>query len=190
MKIGIDLDEVLAELLSAVIEYHNFAYKTAFTKNQFRSHLYWKTLDGTKDEVIRKVRDFYKTDYFKNVKPVAGAIKALPILKQDNDLFIITARPNEILEDTKEWVDRYFPNLFSGIYLANHFPQSGASIAKSQICDELEIEVMIEDSIESALDCAGLKRRVLLFDCPWNQQAELPSGISRVLSWKEILKTI
>ena len=97
MKIGIDLDEVLAEFLSAVIEYHNFTYKTALTKNQFRSHLYWKTFGGTVDGAVQKVRDFYKTDYFKNVKPVAGAIKALPILKQDNDLFIITARPNEIL---------------------------------------------------------------------------------------------
>jgi len=190
MKIGIDLDGVLAELLSAIIEYHNVTYKTELAQKQFKSHGFWKTWGGTRDEAIQKLRDFYQTNYFKNIKPVSGAIKALSNLKQNNDLFVITARPNEIIKDTKKWLNQYYPNFFSGTYFANHCPQSGSEIPKSQICDELEIEVMIEDSIENALDCAGLKRRVLLFDRPWNQQAELPSGISRVLSWKEILKTI
>ena len=190
MIIGIDLDEVLAEFLSAVIEYHNFTYKTELTKKQFKSYSFWKIWGGTMDGAIQKIYDFHKTYYFKNIKPVTGAIKALTILKQDNDLFVITARQNNIKKETKEWVNQYFPNLFSGIYLGNHFSQNGDAIAKSKICDDLAVEVMIEDSIENAIDCISPKRRVFLFDRPWNQQAELPPEISRVFSWKEIAKAI
>jgi len=42
MKIGIDLDEILAEFLTAAIQYHNNIYNTNFTKEQFHSYKFWE----------------------------------------------------------------------------------------------------------------------------------------------------
>ena len=52
----------------------------------------------------------------------------------------------------------------------------------------MKVELIIEDSLETAEECASSGLRVLLFDCPWNQNSNLPEGIMRVKSWKEIVE--
>jgi uncharacterized HAD superfamily protein len=60
---------------------------------------------------------------------------------------------------------------------------------KSAMCKELGIQVMIDDHMSVAKDCAEAGIRVLLFDQPWNQ-GELPMGAERVHSWDEIVKKL
>ena len=55
MKIGIDLDQVLADLLPALIEFHNFTYGTVLTEKQFNSDKFWEVWGGTREEAIKKV---------------------------------------------------------------------------------------------------------------------------------------
>ncbi len=190
MKIGIDLDEVLADFLSALIEYHNATYGTSLVREQFQSYRFWETWDGTREETIQKVYDFHKTPYFRNMKPVIGSQEAVGILKQNNDLFVVTSRQNDIVETTREWIAKHFPDIFSGVFFANHYSQNGSSITKRQICDSVGVDVLIEDSPEYALECLDAKRKVLLLDCPWNRYSELPRGTYRVNSWDEIIENI
>jgi 5'(3')-deoxyribonucleotidase len=190
MKIGIDLDEVLADFLSALIEYHNYTYGTSLVREQFQSYKFWETWGGTRKEAIQKVYDFHKTSYFKNIKPLVGSQEAISILKQNNDLVIVTSRQDDIAEATKKWIAQNFPNVFSKVYFANHYSQNGSPKTKKQICDSVGVNVLIEDSPEYALECLNPERRILLLDCPWNRSFELPNGIYRVNSWKEILDSI
>ena len=190
MKIGIDLDEVLADFLTALLKYHNATYGTNLKREQFLSYGFWKTWGGTRDEAIQKVYDFHKTPYFKNIQPVACAKKAISSLKQNNDLLIVTSRQNSVENETREWVDKHFPNAFADICFANHYSQGGAEKTKSQICNETKIELLIEDSVGYALECFSSKRKVFLLDCPWNQSSELPQGIRRFSSWDKIVKAI
>jgi len=190
MKIGIDLDEILADSLSSLIEYHNFTYGTKLKRDQFLSYGFWKTWGGTRDEAIQKVYDFYKTPYFKNIQPIPGAKKAISLLKQNNDLLIVTSRQNDIIDATHEWVNKHFPDTFADIYFANHYSQGGTQKTKSQICDETKIDLLIEDSIDYALECFSSKRKVFLLDCPWNQSSELPQNIRRFSSWDKIIQAI
>ena len=190
MKIGIDLDEVLADFLLAVIKYHNLTYGTKLKRSQFLSYGLWKTWGGTEDEATQKLCDFYETPFFKNIQPVPSARKAIFTLKQNNDLFIITSRKNDIAETTQKWINKYFPNIFTEIYFANNYFQGGDSKTKAQICDEIGIDILIEDSMEYALECVNSKRKIFLLDCPWNQYPELPQGIRRFLSWDEIVQAI
>jgi len=190
MKIGIDLDDVLADFLSAVIEYHNAAYGTSLEREQFKSYKYWETWGGTRNEAIQKVYDFYKTPYFKNMKPVAHSQEAADILKQNNELLIVTSRQYDIAEATREWINRNFPDVFSDVFFANHYSQNGSSKTKKQICDSHGVDVLIEDYPDFALECINPERKILLFDCPWNRDSKLPQEIYRVHSWEEILKFI
>ena len=190
MKIGIDLDEILADFLSAIIKYHNLTYGTKLERGQFSSYGFWKTWGGTKEEAIQKVCDFYKTPFFKNIQPVSGAKKAISTLRQNNDLFIVTSRHDDVIDQTMKWVEGHFPNTFTDIYFANNYFQGGASKTKVQICDEIGANILIEDSMEYALECVNSKRKVFLLDYPWNQCPELPQGISRFSSWDEIVQAI
>ncbi len=190
MRIGVDLDGVLSQTIPAIIEFHNHTYGTNFVLEKFNSHDYWEVWGGTRDEAIDKVYEFYKTDYFRNIKPVPGALEVLNIFKKNNNLVIITARADIIADTTRKWVEKYFPNIFSEIYFANHFAQEGTERTKQEFCDSLDIDILIEDVIKYAAECVAPKRRVLLLDYPWNKVASLPVGIERVYSWKEILEKI
>lgn len=191
MKIGIDIDEVLARFLPAIIKYHNETYNTSLKDADFKTYNLWESWGGTKEESIEKINDFFQTDYFKKIKPISGAQKATRMLKENNDLSIITSRKDEIAKETESWVHQHFPNIFSEVHFAGHYFSNGQnSKTKRQICDSLEVNVLIEDNFEYALECLSPKRKVLLFDYPWNREIELPNGIKRVHSWEEIIEHI
>ncbi len=191
MKIGIDIDEVLARFLPAIIRYHNETYNTSLKKEDFKTYNLWESWGGTREESIGKINDFFKTDYFRKIKPISGAQEATRVLKDNNDLSIITSRKDEIAKETNYWVDKHFPNIFSGVHFAGHYFSNGKnSRTKGQICNSLDVDILIEDNFEYALECISPKRKVLLFDYPWNREIKLPQGIKRVHSWEEIIENI
>lgn len=188
--IGIDLDEVLGHFLPAFIEFHNNTYGTDLKPEQFHSYYFWEILGVTKENSIQKVYDFHKTPYFKNIKPIKGSKESLEILKKNNKLFIITSRQNSIADETNRWVENNFPNIFSGIYFTNNFSEYGDVKTKAEICDNLRIDVLIEDSFLFAAECLKPNRKILLFDYPWNKHLVLPEEIERVHSWEEVMEKL
>ncbi len=188
MNIGIDLDEVLSDFLSALITFHNNTYGTSLKREEFVSYKFWKIWGGTKKEAIKKVHDFYRTNYFKKIKPILKSQEVVNELKKKgNKLFVITSRQNEVSQETLDWVNKHFPNVFTNIYFTNSYSLSGKILTKEKISDQLSIDVLIEDSLEYALQCLGLNRKILLFDCSWNSMRKLPEGVFRVYKWEEIL---
>lgn len=189
MRIGIDIDEVLADSLSAIINFHNDTYDTALTRNQFHSYRFWEIWGGTMDEAIKKIYDFHRTPYFQNILPVSGAQDGVKALKDKHDLYIVTSREADIIDDTKHWIEQYFPNMFTDIHFANHYYQNGNPLTKKSICDAINLDLLIDDSHDLALECHNQNRKILLYDCPWNQSDNLPDGIHRVYSWPEIIQS-
>jgi uncharacterized HAD superfamily protein len=187
MKIGIDIDEVLADQLSSLIRFHNDSFGTTLARDHFRSSKFWETWGGTREEAIRKVYDFYQTPYFRDIQPVDGSKEAVGRLSRDHELHLVTGRQNDIATLTQDWIRRHFPNRFSGIHFANHYSNNGFPQSKAEICDALGIEFLIEDTLDYALECARPNRKILLLDYPWNQTNDLPEGIHRVHSWKGVL---
>lgn len=54
MRIGVDFDDVLADFLP----YHNEKYGTSFNFGGFFSFKYWEVIGGSREDAVRKVRDF------------------------------------------------------------------------------------------------------------------------------------
>lgn len=190
MKIAIDIDEVLGNFLSEVIAFHNSAYGTDLEIGQFTSYRFWEIWGGTREQAIDKIYEFKETEYFRGIRPLPGAQKAITELKAANELCIVTSRQNEFIEVTRAWLDRYFPNCFSGVYFTNHYGHSESSITKAQICDQIGADLLIDDSLDFALECAVAGRQAILFDYPWNKASRLPEAIRRVSSWDEAVKII
>jgi 5'(3')-deoxyribonucleotidase len=190
MKIAIDIDEVLGDFMPNFIKFYNDKYKTNLIIDDLPSYYLWNFLDVTRENMIQRVYDFHKTDYFKNIKPIKDAEESVKKLKENNELFIITSRQNAVIEETKQWIEKYFPNIFSEIYFTNNLSKNGESKTKKEICDLINADILIEDSLEYCLECMSPNRKIFLLDYSWNKNNNLPKEITRVYSWKEIMEKI
>lgn len=190
MRIGIDIDEVLVGTVNNILQYHNEVYKTNFRFEDVKDYSLWKLWGGTRDEAIRRVYGFYASPYFKELKPFPEAVEAINFLKEEHELFIITARQSYIKEETYKWLDTHFSDSFSAIYFAEHYGlKDSNNKRKSSICLDSKIELMLDDHPECALDCANCGINAFLFSKPWNKSVS-HKRIIRVNSWIEVLKTI
>ena len=193
MNIGIDVDEVLAELVEAYLEYHNQKYNTKTQKKDMFSYSFREVLGVTETENEQNLFSFFKSEHFQKVRPIKGALKSVSLLAQKHQLCIITARPHNIREETKQWLSTYFPDCFHSIYLTNQWYGKGDKQLKSEVGKRQNIQIMIDDSLQHAQDCAAQGIYVLLadFNYPWNKTSEkLPENIKRVHSWEEIVKEV
>lgn len=193
MNIGVDVDDVLAELMQTYLDYHNEHYSTKVQKKDMFSYAFHEVFGGTEQESRDKVLDFYETDFFHNLKLVPGAKEGISQLAEKHQLCVITARPPTIQKQTKQWLNKHFQDSFHCINLTNQwYSTPDKQRTKSQVGKEQKIQIMIDDSLHHALDCAAQGIFVLLVDLgyPWNQSKNLPSNVKRVKSWEEIIKEV
>lgn len=187
MLIAIDIDDTLADFITSFIDFHNHTYGTSLTKDDIFTYDFWEVWGGTREETIKKIDDYSKTNYFKNVKPMDNAVKCVNELRQRHNLIVITSRPNSVVKETEEWINRYFPDAFSNIfYTANLIRNDKIHKTKEEVCINENVDVIIEDNLNHSMDCANKGIKVLLLDAPWNQSESLPKNITRVKSWDEI----
>ena len=190
MKIAIDLDEIIAGFLDAFIKYHNNTYKTTFHKSDFFSYQFWKVIGGTREEAIDKVYGFHDSHYFDEIEPLDGAIEAIKNLKTNNVLYLITSRQDDFIEKTRIWIEKHLPNIFDKILHSNAYPKNGTSRKKSDLCDRLNVDALIEDNLDYVIECIKQDRKIILFRYPWNEQTVKPKGIYVVSGWNETLELL
>jgi uncharacterized HAD superfamily protein len=53
-----------------------------------------------------------------------------------------------------------------------------------------DITIMIDDNLPTVIECAEKGIKALLLDHPWNQTESLPTDVTRVFSWDEIVYDI
>jgi uncharacterized HAD superfamily protein len=186
--IGIDFDDVILDFNTSLHAYHNKKYGTSVARKDIISYSIENVWGCTSEEASRKVFEFYSTAEHDNALPVQGAVEALNELKKDYELHLISVRGDQIKDLTIRWINKNFPNYFKSVSLTNQYFGIKEKVrSKADVCKELGIDVMIEDSLPQAKEIAASGRKVLLMDCPWNQ-SELPENIIRVYSWGEIVE--
>ena len=186
MKIGVDVDDVLAVLSPALIDNHNKIHGTSYVMSDFLDFKLENTWGQPLKEAVKEIDGFLEKIKF-DLEPINGSIEAINKLSVNNEIFIITSRAKEHHTFTVNWLKKYFPNKFAGIYLANNFFPNGNKIDKKDICELLLIDVLVEDYLHQAIACAPVVKNVILFNYPWNQSKNLPKNIIRVKNWKEAI---
>ncbi|MFH1308233.1 MAG: hypothetical protein ABIH72_05250 [archaeon] len=188
MIIGVDTDDVTADFTPAVLDFYNKRNGTSWKVEDMFSYSFWEVWGCAQQEAIDECRDFFLSREFDSVMPVEGSVEAVTILGQGNRLPVITSRPVYIRERTEHFYYKKFPPVFNGIYFSdNSYTGAKANGSKAELCRELKVDKMIEDSAEYALELANNGIEVLLLDTPWNQGAS-GERIHRFSSWEEITK--
>src|SRR3989344_3503218 len=172
MLIASDIDDVLLDLIPAIAEFHNREYGTDLRKKDFHSYRLGEVFGCGDEETRRRMDEFLKTEEFKDIKPVDGAVEGVIRLRDNGHSFVaITSRVLSCRRITEENVERYFPGTFTGqIYFATNHYLKRFSDPKSK-----GAYVMIEDSVVYAEECRDLGIEVLLMDSPANRNEEAKS---------------
>lgn len=190
MRIGIDFDDVVADSMGVVIDLQNKKYGTSYKREDATSFNLENIWGGTKEEWQAKLDEFLSAKHHNSLNPMAGVIPAMDALKKmGHELYIVTGRSESYAVNTDPWIEKHFPDTFKGVHYANHLLDTSERRTKASICKENGIEVIIEDHMRTATECAVAGIRALLLDQPWNQ-GELQPGVERVRSWEEIVEKL
>jgi len=191
MKIGIDIDDVLAAFNSGFVKYYNENFGTKYSYSDIKDYDYSKTYKDVAPEVIfDRVFQFVNSPDFDNVDPIIGSQDGISSLK-GNQLFVITSRSTDIKELTLNWLEKNFPT-FEDVIFTNSFTQNPTLKAekKSAAGRRLGIKYMVEDAPHHAEDLANNDIKVVLLDAPWNRSVKEHNLITRANSWEDVIKLI
>ncbi len=180
MRIGVDIDGVLADSLPLWVHELN----SYFNKNKRVEELHLfdicRSFEVTPDELSRFIE--LKGEYLMSEpSPMTGAPHYLGRIKQNHEIFIITARSERFRRETQKWLEKHdIP--YNGLFLLGSHEKKG-------VCLEKDLHVMVEDTLEIGKEVSLAGVPVLLLDAPYNKGA-LPGMVYRKRSWDEIYQAI
>ena len=193
LKVAVDIDEVLGHFVPQLNKYVHDEYGESYGVEHYLQYDFKTVWGCDQDESNARVHSFFESHHFVKIPAVAGALHTLTRMKASGriELEIVTSRQHVIEDDTREWIDMHFDGIFEAVHFGNHWAMSGPSRKKSEICADIGAEVLIDDNVGYAMDCAQAGMRVLLFDFegsyPWSKPATpLHENVTVVHSWQEV----
>lgn len=184
MIIAIDLDETVVEFLRGFVKFYNKNYNAHINIDDFKEYSIAHTLLVGKEESVRLRREYAETEFFDEMELLEGAKESINELSKNNEIIFITAREGFHHDKTRSFIMKNFPYanvLFSGDY-------HGGNKNKDELCKDLKVDVLIEDSENSGKYAeAGIK--VILLDKSWNKHLA-HNNIIRVKDWKGVMNEV
>lgn len=180
MKIAVDADEVIVQLLKSACKFYNEEYKERggeVKPSDFKKFSFAYALGTTEEEEFNFMTAYMDSGCLDSLELIEGAKKGLELLAEENELVLVTARRDSAEEKTRAYFERELPGVFTKIYL---YPEP-----KDVLCRELGVGVIIEDSV-SALGYAERGMDVLLLDRLWNGGIEHPN-LCRCEGWLDVV---
>ena len=191
--IGVDFDDVVVNTSEMLRRFHNQYYGTEHQFNDLSTYRLDKFWGCSTEEMFVRIDSFYKSSQHRSIPLIEGAFTALERLSLQHTLVLVTARPESLRACTEQLLGHHVPGFFSQLHFIghphDHRPTHRAKKTKGDICEELGVDVFIEDAPENAFSIASKSIQVLLLDKPWNKEVRA-SYVRRVYNWDEVLKEI
>jgi FMN phosphatase YigB (HAD superfamily) len=157
MRMGIDFDDTCAETTESLLAFHNYILNNKKVTREDITSVCLPTVQ--KLEIDYKMRWNIVKPFFENEK-VQLSVPAVPGAKEKlqqrknqwHTLYVITGRVPEWQHTTQERIEKNLPNMFSDILFASHFTKKSKN--KIDICNDLDIQVLVDDS---AYNFAGIE---------------------------------
>lgn len=192
MNIGIDIDNTLTDIEKEMFDAANIYTKTLNPNFKFKEiqkyegftnmAKFYSEIFGWNDENINYFFRKPRIEVVDNAKPRDGAIEVLQKLKNEgNKIYIITARTNLYddipYERAKRWLDKN--DVVYDKLLVN-------AQDKAKICEELDIELFIDDQLNNCFNLAKNGIHVIRL----TNSKDVYEGIINIDNWKDIYEYI
>ncbi|MGG0510578.1 hypothetical protein ABE078_24260 [Priestia megaterium] len=184
MKIGIDLDGVLVDTYSTVLEYYKNKYSMESCPLIFPSHTkvtrYLSDILQIEEETAKEIWYSDMNHIFDISKSVTGAVDMINALTKNHQIYFISARPDlpGIMETTCRWLKKNSLSNFKDSLIIN-------KESKFSIAEDLKLDFFIEDSPHQIQNLARNGVKVIIFNTRYNQEIN-PLNSYRVTSWNHI----
>ncbi len=176
MKIALDVDGVLADVIQSWLNYSN-EIRSKISKHEITDWDFWK-----KFQIDRY--DFYTelSSCWKNWNSISPTEENLSYITKNLSTFgqvdIVTARERSTNSFVKNWLNHY------DISYDNY-----VSVIDGPMKADLDYDVFIDDSPLNALKFLQHDKKVLLYSQPWNQHIS-NNQIHRISNLSEAVKKI
>ena len=155
MKIALDVDGVLGDVIHCWLSYNN-KIRSTISKSDISEWDFWKKYDINKFDFYEELSLCWKS--WKTIPPTEDDISfASKEISKMGTVDIVTAREDSTHEDVKNWLKMHnvtFKN-YVGVL-------EGSEKAK------LDYDVFIDDSPINAEHMLAKGKSVILYDQPWN----------------------
>ena len=172
MKIAIDLDDVTIDFITDLLLFYNKRSGKSIKKDDVKTYNFWDVWGGTREEAVEIVNDFHDSDHFYKLEPMSKAVESIKKLAKDNEIYFITARPIHFKEKTEKWLQQHLSEININLIFTGKFHDPEKSKSKAEICKELGIKLILEDSSSTTKECLDSGIDVILFTQPWNANYE------------------
>jgi len=199
MKLGFDIDGIVADLPEKMVSYINDKYDLNHTVEIFACHDVTVNEYVDDPELNAEIANSILQDIVLNhdvmvdTKPYEDAQSAIRKLsKAGHSIHFITARPNSQYRVTGEWLrDNNIP--FNTLHVIGSDGPGGGMVSKGRLGRSLNLDFYLDDSLCHLEDMYIYKNRwckgVALFTRPWNKDELLdPAKFTRFDKWDDIIR--
>jgi 5'(3')-deoxyribonucleotidase len=177
MNILLDCDGLLADFTGAVVALVNRRTGRTYTAEDVTQ---WDMLAALGEQHLAAElhREICQPGFCSKLQPFRGALAALNTLRHIGHVTIVTAPyvgSVYWMGERLDWLRQHMgvrPSARDVIFAAR----------KEQILGD----VLIDDRVENVCDFARSGRPAILWDRPYNRAAELPTDVSRALTWEDV----
>jgi len=168
-----DCDEVLAQLISYLLEHHDNTFLGVPLTWDEIGHYHLENIPKVQatwvsfNEWKKVFDDILLNHSVKKVNPVIWMQDIVSSLKKNgHELYVVTARWDDVNQVTLDRIEKHYPKMFSDVVFANHY--NDKIVSKGEICKYLNSQLMFEDTIHNAEKIIGKNIPVIMPDKPWN----------------------
>ena len=181
MKVAVDIDGVLLDIIIPYIKKFNQKHNTDYTKKDVTNWDFYKEWNITEDDSFEIFYEIYENTM--SVPFIDGdAPKFMKKLHTLHELYILSARAPQYRPQIFEKLN--FHNIKKGshyndLMLVNHKPYD------LKINEPFDVYVDDNPNLAQAIQ-KSQDKYLLLYNQPWNQNIENTNNIIRVFNWKGI----
>lgn len=185
-RVGVDLDDIVANFNQAFIPYMNRILGTNVTYETHRSFFFPDVYGVPMTEMHVYLTDFCHKGGHNSIRLIPGAFAGLKLLEKRYELHLITSRCESLADITCDWLSAHGVNVFTDY----HFTNSASLLhpekrrLKSEVCKQLGVVALFEDALHNANDVASAGIPVIMPSRPWNEGGNVHQLVHRTSGWK------
>ncbi len=177
MNLGFDIDGVISDFVRTFAELVKKHYDLTIAEADIYCHDLNLVLGISKEERNGLIRETLQKDLTLN----PGARDSLrKLYSNGHKILILTARPNDLVKITEDWLKRKEIPYSQLIQLDE---------GEKHLAD-VNLDFVVEDNLADAIGWSKKVKNILIYDHPWNQSFNVKGLFKRVHNWNEILREI
>ena len=176
MKIALDVDGVLADVIVSWIQINN-QNRTKISKNDVTSWDFWKQFNIDRFDFYSELSKCWEN--WNEIPPTEKNLQqSTKLLNQNATVDIVTAREQYTDTFVKNWLNHF--NISYDNYV---------SVIDGTMKADLDYDLFIDDSPLNAEKFTLKNKKFLLYNQPWNQNIQL-KNVNRISNLFDVVKLI